>query len=150
MKAIPQDQLKAILTPIGEKRRVEASMEDRCNVEYSISQIEEGYESRSMAAYVDEFENPKSCLVVRVGRNWVSPALVCGVLLFWVDPSLRGTLTSAKLVKDMFATGEAFALLNECEGIVNSSWVYLGSEDMDSLLSHAGYDLQEKVFYKPL
>lgn len=148
MIPIPQSRLSEVLTPIGESRRVESNAERLADVAYCISQIEEGYELRSVAAYVDNLDDPKSCLIVRVGKAWTHPAPVCGVMLLWVRPDHRST--SPELVADLFKTLDAFAALNACESISGSSWVYLGSQDMDALWCRYGYDLQEKIFIKPL
>ena len=150
MKPIPQNRLKEILTPIGESRMVEANMEDRANVDYSVEQVDHGYETRTAAAYVDDLDNPSSALIVRTASSWLSPGHFCHILLFWVKPEIRRTPKSAVLIEDMRRTYNAFAHINECREIVASSWVFLGSSEMDGIWSGDGFDLQEKVFVKSL
>lgn len=148
MIPIPESRLSEILTPIGEARRIEANMEQICDVSHGIRQIAEGYALRTISAFTDDLDDPKSCLILKVGRMWTHPAPVCGVLLLWVRPDCRNG--SAPLVADLFKTLDAYAALNSCEAISGSSWVYLGSQDMDALWSRYGFDLQEKVFIKTL
>jgi hypothetical protein len=150
MKPVPQQDLKTIVQPIFETRVGEANMEGRVVMEHLMKSLEGGYEARSMAAFVDDLTDPKGCLVLAVGNNVMTPAAVCVVRLIWVAPDLRRKPASARIVKDMMATLDAFARINECETIIASSWLYLGAEPIDELWCRQGFDLQEKVYVKVL
>jgi GNAT superfamily N-acetyltransferase len=148
MQPIPQDRLKEILTPLAELFRNEANMDERAIVEYAVGYVNDGYESRTVAAFVDNLDKPQSCLVLKTGRSWMHPATACIILTVWVHPDARGNSTALRT--DMMKTAEAFARLNGCESIYGSSWVYLGHEDISALWSSQGFDLQEKLFVKSL
>lgn len=146
MIPIPQDRLPEILKPIYDLRVVESNFVHQAHFLHAMQYLDTGYELRNTAAYVDNLEDAKSCLIMHIGSSWVSPAPRAVCLMLWVHPDVRGH--APELVKDMFATMEAFAKVNECETMVGSSWVYLGAQDTEGLWGRHGFDLQEKVFTK--
>jgi hypothetical protein len=150
MTPIPQSKLEEVLLPIFEQRIVETSMQEQADARYSMERYAVMYSGQTAAAYVDSLESPKCCLALFQTRRMFHPAPMCAVLLLWVHPDHRGTTESVRMVAEMFKTIDAYAAVNKCAFITGSSWVYLGSEDMDALWSRHGYDLQEKVFIKEL
>jgi hypothetical protein len=150
MTPIPQSKLEEVLLPIIEHRIVESSMQEQADARYSLERYALAYGAQAAAAYVDSLESPKCCLALFQTRRMFHPAPMCAVLLLWVHPDHRGTTESVRMVAEMFKTIDAYAAVNKCAVITGSSWVYLGSEDMDALWSRHGYDLQEKVFIKEL
>lgn len=148
MKPVPQARLSEILTPVFTSFQKDANLEERGHIGYALTNIEEGYEMRTISAFVDDLESVKSCLILKTSNSWMSPAPVAVVLVFWVHPDERKE--SAPLMSDMMNTAEAFARLNECERIFGSSWVYMGATDISAIWSRHGFDIQEKVFTKGL
>ena len=150
MIAIPESRLEEIMLPIVEQRIVESSMQDQADARYALDRFALAYGNRSGAAYVDSLESPKCCLAMTQTQRMVHPAPICVVLLLWVHPEHRGTAESNRLVAEMFKTLEAYASMNRCTYVTGSSWVYLGSEQIDALWNHHGFDLQEKIFIKQI
>ncbi len=148
MIPVPESKLEEVLLPIFEQRIVETTMQEQADARYTLERYARMYGDRSAAAYVDSLESPKCCLALFTTQRIMHPAPLCAVLLLWVHPDHRGTTESLHMVAEMFKTIDAYAKVNRCVWITGSSWVYLGSESIDSLWSRHGYDLQEKVFIK--
>lgn len=148
MIAIPESRLHEILLPLVEQRITETSMQEQADARYALDRFALAYGARTAAAYVDSLESPKCCLAVSQIQRMVHPAPICSVLLLWVHPDHRGTAESNRLVAEMFKTLDAYASMSRCTFITGSSWVYLGSEQIDALWGHHGFDLQEKIFIK--
>lgn len=148
MKPVPQNKLHELLGPIFASRIEETGMADRTSKEYLLTVASEGYVNRTAAAYVDDLEDPKSCLVVGIGKNLLMPAKLCFAYLFWIDPEERGKHPDK--VADMINTMERWADLMECEEVSVASWVFRGSEGIDAFWKQKGFEKQEVVYMKNL
>lgn len=148
MRPIPQTKLHEVLTPIFEQRIAESNAEGRATVEHALTQLLAGYASLSISAFVDDLENPKSCLIVGLATSYALLGPMAVVHLLWVAPEHRGD--AAAEIADMFKTAEGYASMNGALYIQGASWVYQGAEGMDALWGRQGFDLQEKVFVKLL
>lgn len=145
MIPIPQDHLERIVRDSAAISFCEMNMENYGNVDHMVFELLAGYDIGSVSAFTDDLADPKSLLILREGRSWVSPAKICSVMLFWVNPDHRN---NPALAKDMFKTIDAFVEVNNCDFSIGSSWVYEGAKDISVLWASQGYDLQQKVFIK--
>jgi len=152
MKPIPQKDLASILEPIFEQRIEESNLEGWTTSEFTIANVEEAYKHRICAAYVDDLEDPISCLVAAISRNPILPGSFAVANLIWVKPEVRRTRKALPLIKDLMESFFAYAKNNLCNVAVVSSWHYLGAEEegIEDLWEKYEFDLLEKVFVKHL
>ncbi len=142
---VPQSQL-GVLAKLLESARKEMKMEKRSDVGYTLARVEDGYSTRSMAAYVDSLESPKHCLILATWPGIVTSGMVAVVVLIYSLPQER----SPETAKVMMQTVENFARLNGANSILGSSWLYGCDKPIDSLWKSNGYVEQETTYVKLL
>lgn len=143
---VPESKLD-ILKGMIEKRIVESNLVGRSSVEECLASLQRGYDMRYMAAYVDNLEEPKSCLIMSHFPGVSTFGLMAHITLIYVSPKQRGKLN---IVKTLIETAENYAKLCGAMSVVGTSWVYKGSRGTDELWLRNGYEIQEKVYIKNL
>lgn len=150
MRPIPQDKLNEVLIPIFKEGIEDVAIAHRTSPEYCVGNVEKGYEARAIAAYVDDLESPKCCLVVAMGRSPVLDENLSIIYRIWVRPDLVAVREGVALSKEMAKTFEAYAEMNGADGILASSWVYRNAPDIGSFWEKLGFEIQEKIYIKHL
>jgi len=125
----------------------EANLVGKTTVEHCLAKLEEGYNARSMGAYVDSLESPSCCLIMAHFPGVVMMGTSAFILFAYASPEKRGT---PGLFESIVSTAENYAKLNGASSVFGSSWLYKGCRGIDSLWKASGYEIQESVYVKHL
>lgn len=143
---LPQSKLES-LRPIFQALQIEQNMLDRTDLEATFERLEEGYLNHVMAAYVDNVDSPKHCLILGNFPTLFTHERYASVLLIYSAPEERG---SRGVLKALLDTIDNFARFHGLSTIKASSWKYRGSRSIDALWKRHGYEVQETVYLKSL
>lgn len=146
MKLLPQEKI-SILRKIFEDRVNESNIEHRTSVEGLLLKLERGYTNLTMAAYVDDIENPKCCLVMSLFLGLVTDDHYANIALIYLTPELRGSVSYGKLLLE---TAEAYAKYHQAQTLMGTSWLYKGSKGIDWFWKKNGFQPQENIYVKHL
>lgn len=150
MIPVPQDRLNDVVFSILKEGIEEVGLGGRTSAEYGVQNIEKGYEARTLAAFVDDLEDPKSLLVVAVGRGPVLDETTAIIYRIWVRPDMRALREGVTLLRDMHETVNAYATQNSCATQTGGSWVFRGSPCIGKMWERFGYEIQEITYVKLL
>ncbi len=145
---VPQSQLSCV-EKLLETARQESGpkMQKRMDVKYTLARVEDGYDSRRMAVYVDSLENPNHCLILAHWPGIMTKEDLVAVLLIYSSPEHRG---NPEAVKTLLDTIESYAKISGADAVVGGAWLYDYDVNIESLWKSRGYVDQEKVFVKML
>lgn len=142
---VPQNKLSCIERLLNAATK-EMGMSNHTNVPYSLARLEDGYDTRSAAAYVDNLEDPKHCIVITYVPGMIRNGVVAFFRLIYSLPDVR----SPKIQKILIETGENFARLNGAVSISGSSWKLTSKRDIGPIWKTEGYTEQEVIYTKQL
>ena len=140
MKPVPQTLLEDVFPEQYAKWLISANLEGRSTVDGFLKTLQLGYETRSLAAYVDDLDKPTSFLVVGTIHSVILDKPTCAI--FYLD----GEGDSA----DALETAEAFGKLHGCGDVAIASWIYLDSESGVPQEVLEEFDEQETILTKLL
>lgn len=143
---VPQNKLSC-LEALFNSARIEMKMEKRSDPAYTLARVEDGYDTRSMAAYVDSLQDPKHCLVLAILPGIVTNENIAVVILIYSAPEHRN---NPDAVKALMETIENYARHERANSIMGSSWKYGCKRPIDSLWTSHGYTEQETTYVKLL
>lgn len=146
LKPLPQSKLSC-LVPIIEHRIKESNLSERATLEEEMVKLERGYNARLMAAFVDNFEEPKVALIMSNFPSTVTDGNYAYCLLYYVVPELRGKSEYGKL---LITTAEAYGRFHRCDYLIMTSWIYKGAKGTDAFLKRYGFEPQEVSHVKKL
>lgn len=124
-----------------------SSMEERITFANVIEFLTQGYDNRTVGAYVDSVEKPNACLIITHFSSVLTGAVSAFIHLVYVTPELRGTPAPLKALLD---SAEAYARANGASFLVGSSWIYRGGRGSDALWKRNGFEPQETSYVKHL
>lgn len=143
---VPQSKLGCI-EPLFKAAAKEMGLSKRVDPLYSLARLEEGYDNRSLAAYVDSLESPSHCLILSNYQGQVLKGTIAFVRLIYSLPEKRG---DRGIIKTMMATIENYARLHGAISVSGSSWKLSGGLHIDALWKSFGYTEQEVIYTKQL
>jgi hypothetical protein len=143
---VPQGKL-GCLEKLLETARKEMKVEKRSDVSYILARVEDGYSSRSMAAYVDSLESPSHCLILATWPGIITKGVIATVVLIYSLPEVRG---NKEVLKTLMSTIENYARLSGADTILGSAWKYGCESPIDSLWKKYKYVEQETTYVKLL
>ena len=147
MTPVPQSRLRDVIFPIMAAAIKETRLSGRTTPEYTLTVLEAHYGSKEMAAYVDDLDNPTSCLICGVHRNPVIDELFASAYLVWVRADLRKSRKSLKLIDEMIVKLKEYGIMMNCHSATGSDWCYLGSSTgLRSVWEKHEFELQERHF----
>lgn len=122
-------------------------MSDRTYVGNLFTKLERGYTNRSMAAFVDDLENPRAALIMSLFEGLVTDDNYANIILIYVTPELRGDKNYGDA---LMKTAEAFARKAGANFLLGTSWLYKGSKGIDWFWKKRGFEPQETIYIKQL
>lgn len=143
---VPQSKLNCIESLCRSATR-EMGMSKLTDVAYSLARLEEGYNARVLAAYVDDLESPKHCLVMSQYQGITVKGIVAAVRLIYSLPEHRG---DREVIKVIMETIESYARIHGAVTVSGSSWKLTGNLHIDELWKSFGYEEQEIIYTKKL
>ena len=144
LKPVPQSKLEGLL-PFFEPICAELNATERITVKEWMEIIGRGYEGRYLDVYVDDFEDPKHCLVLCRMPGGVDRGVVTVVRLIYSKPDHRN---DEDAVKTMMTTIDNYHKIHGTTAILASSWKFRGSRPIDSLWLDNGFEVQETTYVK--
>lgn len=139
LKPIPQSKLSCLI-PIITHRIKESNLENRATVSEEMVKLERGYTTRLMAAFTDDFENPKAALIMSNFPSTVTDGNYAYCILYYVVPELRGKVEYGNALVE---TAKAYGKFHGCDHLVMTSWIYKGAKGTDAFLKKHGFEPQE-------
>lgn len=141
---IPQNKL-INLAEIFKRRVEESHIEKRTTVGDLLLKLGRGYDNRMMAAYADDIDNPKACLIMSVFPGLVTDDNYANIILAYVVPELRG---NKEYGDALIQVAEGYAKFHKASRLMASSWLYNGSKGIDGWLKKHGFAPQETIYVK--
>lgn len=146
MNLVPVPQSKLInLAEIIRHRVEESHLEKRTTVGDLLAKLERGYNNRTMAAFVDDVDNPKACLIMSVFLGLVSDDCYANIILLYLVPELRGKKEYGDV---LIKTAEGYAKMHSATRLMGTSWVYKQSKGIDWFWKNHGFEPQETIYVK--
>lgn len=148
VKLNPVPQSKLInLAELFKLRIEESHLEKRTTVGDLMVKLGRGYDNRMMAAYADDIDNPKACLVMSVFPGLVTDDHYANIILPYVVPELR---TNQEYGDSLIYVAEGYAKFHKASRLMASSWIYKGSRAIDWWLKKYGFEPQETIYVKEI
>jgi hypothetical protein len=143
---LPQSKIP-VLREILKARLIESNLQERSDADDCLVKVDKGYGARVMAAYVDDVQNPKCCLVMSHFPSIATSGTLAHISLVYVAPEKRGDL---EVVKVILTTAENYAKFHQADTLAGTSWLYRGSKSTDALWKRNGFEIQETIYVKHL
>lgn len=143
---LPQSKIP-ILRDIVKSRIEESNLTDRSNVDDCLVKLDRAYDGRVGAAYVDDVQSPKCCLIMTHFPGVVTTEILAHISLVYVAPEQRGNL---RVVNTILTTAENYAKFHQADTLIGSSWLYRDSKSTDELWKRHGFEIQETIYVKHL
>lgn len=146
LKPLLPDQFDC-LKPLLEERLKESGLSKLSNPDYVLKRVKDLYSIRSAGAYVDDFRNPKHCLIMTHFPSMLIDDITASISLIYTRPEFRG---NPEDVEVLYSTAENYARLNGAKTITGSSWLLGGGKRDDKPWNEREYALQSVSYIKML
>jgi hypothetical protein len=143
---VPETKISCVV-PLIEQAHAEMDMPALATLEQAKRSLEAGYTNKTLAAYVDNLQEPKHLLILSAFPGLLIEGLVTIVHLIYSVPEARG---DADIIKTFHSTVENFARFKGAGSIIGSSCVYGTSRPIDPMWKAQGYKQWETVYIKEL
>lgn len=143
---LPQSKIP-VLREIIKARIEESNLTERSNVDDCLVKLDKGYDARYMAAYVDNVQDPKCCLIMSHFPGMATSGVLAHITLVYVAPEKRGDIETINVI---LATAENYAKFHKADTLVGTSWLYRGSKGTDDMWKRKGFEPQETIYVKHL
>ncbi len=151
MIPVPKNKIREIVGPILRGQSEQYAVGSPEDVEHMLKSLDACFEAKTMFSYVDDLENPKTCLICGYHFSLMFAGTHISGFLLWVAPELRNTKQGFKKVEEMMTTLQDFGQMFQAKTVTVSSWL-LGSTVPNSkkLWQRFGFESQELVLSKKL
>jgi len=144
LKPLKREQLTCLID-ILQKRIAESKLETRSTLSDAIKTLERGYDGRFMGAYVDDFDDPKHCLIMAHFPGMATKDVLANICLIYSAPEERGNPENTTV---LLQTAENYARMNSATSVVGTSWIYRGCKDSGPFWKANGFEVQETAYVK--
>jgi hypothetical protein len=133
--------------PLFAQAHSEMITQPRNTLEQALRSLEQGYENRTVAVYVDNLDSPKHCVALALVPGFMVEGLMVVVLLIYSIPEERGL---KEVLDSQHMTIDNYAKIHGASTIIGSSWEYKGSRGIAAMWKSRGYEKQEVTYVKLL
>ena len=144
LKPLPFSLLHKANAIIG-KAYSELTMPPQYTLERGLETLREGYAYKTVAVYLDDFQDPKHCLSLMLlpqGTLFAGPLVVC--MLIYSTPEER----TPENLDQLHLTLDSYAKIHKAGAISGSSWEYKDSRGIAPMWKARGYEKQETTYVK--
>jgi hypothetical protein len=145
MIPVPQSQLLKIFTEPMRVNFEQVNLDGRASPEKFLAKVNQGYDNRTIAAFVDNLTDPHFFLVLGSVQTLVLDNPTCVIYIIYGDQPGRDRMDT---LKEALLTAAAYAEKTKCGDIAVSSLTYLGARDIGALWESLEFDEQERIFTK--
>lgn len=147
MTPVPQSQLLPLFTEPMRTFFEKINLDGRATPEKFLEKVNQGYDNRTLAAFVDDLSDPHFFLVLGTVQTLVLDTPTCVVYIIYGDQP--GDARQA-FRKEALLTAAAYAKNTNCGDLAVSSLTYLGAPDIGDLWESLEFEEQERIFTKLL
>ncbi len=146
MKPVPQSQLN-ILKPLFSRIVREGGLSELTSEETMLGVVEQGYEMRTLDAYVNDLNDPTSMVILALHPSMWLEGLSVSVLSIYTLPEKRGDKEQVKAMMNLI---ELYAQLKGARFITGGKRSFYKDGKASNMWEKSGYAEHETTFIKIL
>lgn len=151
MIPVPKSQISSVVAPILKSQAEQYEIGGPEDVAHMVKNMETCYDDKTMAAYVDDLQDPRACLLCGYHFSMMFKGVHVSAYLVWLSDELRNTKEGLKQVKEMLKTLEDYGRLFNAKSVMVSSWLFKNKgPNSQKLWPRFGFEPQELVMSKEI